>query len=79
MYNRGPGNTTIKDVAALAGVSIGTDSRVIHNKGYISEPTRQKVLEAITETQFIPNINAQTASEPKNSVQAVKSQQRHRK
>lgn len=71
MYNRGPGNTTIKDVAALAGVSIGTVSRVIHNKGYISEPTRQKVLEAITETQFIPNINAQTASEHQAPVVGV--------
>lgn len=71
MYNRGPGNTTIKDVAALAGVSIGTVSRVINNKGYISEMTRQKVMKVVEETQFIPNLNAQTAADRQTPVIGV--------
>lgn len=71
MYNRGPGNITIKDVAALAGVSIGTVSRVINNKGYLSEATREKVMRAIEETQFIPNLNAQTAADRQTPIVGV--------
>jgi len=31
---------TIKDIAQLAGVSIGTVDRVIHNRGEVSDKTR---------------------------------------
>lgn len=58
MKNNGFGKTTIKDVAALAGVSIGTVSRAINNKGYLSESARQKVLQAVEKTGFVPNIKA---------------------
>lgn len=50
--------TTIKDIAKLTGVSVGTVSRVINNKPDVKEHTRQKVLEAIAELNFEPNANA---------------------
>ena len=37
----------IKDVAKEAGVSVTTVSRVMNNRGYISEKTRKKVYDAI--------------------------------
>ena len=45
----------IKDVAKLAGVGVGTVSRVLNNSGYVSEETRKKVNNAITELNFVPN------------------------
>ena len=46
---------TIKDVANLAHVSVATVSRVINNKGYVNEETRDMVLHAIDELHYIPN------------------------
>jgi DNA-binding LacI/PurR family transcriptional regulator len=45
----------IRDVARLAGVSPGTVSRVIHNKGYISRVTKKKVLAAIEKLNYRPH------------------------
>lgn len=50
--------TTIYDVATKVGVSIATISKVINNKGRISESTKLKVLEAIEELNFHPNMMA---------------------
>ena len=46
---------TIRDVAKLAGVSSITVSRVINNSGYVSKATRERVEEAITQLNYIPN------------------------
>lgn len=45
----------IKDVAEKAGVSITTVSRVLNNRGYIGEETRNKVENAIKALNYSPN------------------------
>lgn len=49
---------TIYDVAEAAKVSIATVSKVINEKGNISEKTRKKVLEIMKELDYQPNIIA---------------------
>jgi len=46
---------TIHDVAKKAGVGIGTVSSVLNNSRPVNEATRQRVLTAITELDFVPN------------------------
>ncbi|MGL5711663.1 MAG: LacI family DNA-binding transcriptional regulator [Paraclostridium sp.] len=48
-------NVTIKDVAKKAGVSISTVSRVINDSKPVTDEVKQKVLDVIKETGYIPN------------------------
>lgn len=54
--------TTIKEVAEKAGVSISTVSKVLKNYSNISEETRQKVLKAVKELNYVPNSTASNLS-----------------
>jgi DNA-binding LacI/PurR family transcriptional regulator len=49
---------TIADVAKAAGVSVSTVSRILNNKPDVSESTRQRVLQIITELGFEPHAQA---------------------
>lgn len=62
---------TVKDVARLAGVSIGTVDRVLHRRGRFSEDTAQKVLSAMKELGYTPNIMARNLSRSQNCNIAV--------
>ena len=55
----------IKDIAAMAGVSIGTVDRVIHNRGEVAEETRMKVQRILKETNYSPNLMAQVLKSKK--------------
>jgi LacI family transcriptional regulator len=50
-----PSRARIKDVAALAGVSIATASRALASDPKVAEPTRNKVLDAAKTLRFRPN------------------------
>lgn len=47
--------TSIKEVASIAGVAVGTVSRVINNHPSVKQDTREKVLAAIKEINYVPN------------------------
>src|SRR5260221_12657275 len=49
-------NVTIHDVAALAEVSIATDSYVLNNTVQVSAPTGKRVLNAVSDLIYHPNI-----------------------
>ena len=51
-------NSGVKEIARLAGVSIGTVDRVIHNRTGVSEKTKEKVNGIIRELNYQPNIFA---------------------
>ncbi len=51
-------SSTIKDIAKLSGVGISTVSRVLNNSGFASPETREKVMAAVRELNYIPNNNA---------------------
>ncbi|MFS8213870.1 LacI family DNA-binding transcriptional regulator [Paenibacillus polymyxa] len=46
---------SIRDVAKIAGVAVGTVSRVINNSGSVKPDTRRKVEKAIQELNYFPN------------------------
>ncbi|MGA7161853.1 MAG: LacI family DNA-binding transcriptional regulator [Bacteroidota bacterium] len=49
---------TIRDVAKKAGLSLSTVSLVLNKKGYVSEPTKEKVLSIIKELDYHPQPSA---------------------
>jgi DNA-binding LacI/PurR family transcriptional regulator len=65
------GPATIRDVAQRAKVGIGTVSRVLNNHPYVSEETRQRVLAAIEDLHYTPNLIAQQLSSGRTHAIAV--------
>ena len=56
--NRGARSASVKDVAAHAGVSLGTVSNVLNRPGTVRPATRARVEAAIAELGFVPNASA---------------------
>lgn len=57
---------TILDVARLAGVSKSTASKALNNQNYVSEATRQRVLDAAQKLNFSPNKVAQSLKQKRS-------------
>ena len=55
----------IKDIAALAGVSEGTVDRVLHNRGDVSEKSREAVNKVLEEMNYSPNLFARSLASKK--------------
>lgn len=62
------GNPKMADVARLAGVSLTTVGRVLHNNGYVSGENRKRVEAAVKKLGYVPNTLAQSL---KSGVQMI--------
>ena len=62
---------TLKDVARESGLTVGTVSRVLNNRGYISEQTREKVYAVMKELNYQPNEMARSLSKQKSNTLGV--------
>lgn len=61
----------IHDVAKKAGVAPITVSRVINNSGYASDEVREKVIAAIAELGYVPNILARSLKSKRTNTLAL--------
>ena len=61
----------VKDIAAKAGVSIGTVDRVLHNRGEVKEETRRMVMKIVEELGYQPNLQAKSLSSKKTTHIAI--------
>lgn len=68
---RPPRRPSIKDVAALAQVSSKTVSNVLHGQIFVAEPTRTRVLRAIAELDYRPDLNARSLRSGRSGILAV--------
>ncbi|RYB01459.1 LacI family transcriptional regulator [Lichenibacterium ramalinae] len=57
---RGRDEVTIKDVARVAGLGLGTVSRVLNNKPHVNEKSRKRVLAAIEQLGYSPDLVARS-------------------
>ncbi|MCL2831737.1 MAG: LacI family transcriptional regulator [Treponema sp.] len=51
---------TIKEIAKLSGVSVGTVDRVLYNRGRVSAQTREKITSILENLNFQPNAMAKS-------------------
>ena len=59
---------SLADVARLAGVSSQTVSRVVRDIGVVAPATRARVLKAVNELGYVPNIAARSLSQRRTNV-----------
>lgn len=62
---------TIKDIAALCGVSVSTVSRVLNDHPDVSEANRAKVLAAVQKHHYVPNSAARDLVKPASDAVGV--------
>ena len=71
MRPRNEKRATIRDVAKVAGVSPITASRAMQNSGKVRPDTREKVVEAARQLDYIPNLAAGTLATNASHLVAV--------
>ena len=70
--------TTLKDVAREAGLTVSTVSRVLNNRGYISEDARRRVDEAVRKLNYHPNEAARSLHNKRsNTIGVIVPNMRH--
>jgi LacI family transcriptional regulator len=62
---------SLEDIAKLSGVSRSTVSRVINDQGYVSDESREKVLQVVREHNFQPNLAARALASQRSKVVGV--------
>lgn len=62
---------TLKDVARESGLTVTTVSRVLNNRGYISEDAKQRVAEAMKKLNYSPNEVARSLHNKKSNTIGV--------
>jgi LacI family transcriptional regulator, sucrose operon repressor len=60
--------STIKDVAAKAGVTVTTVSRYLNKRGYMSDATRARIRQAMTDLDYVPNEIARSLFRRRSSI-----------
>lgn len=55
----------VKDIAEASGVSIATVDRALHNRGRISQATRERILRIAEALGYQPNLAARYLKKPK--------------
>jgi DNA-binding LacI/PurR family transcriptional regulator len=63
--------TTIYDIARRAHVSIATVSKVLSGRPYVSAKTRARVLDVVSELNYVPNAAARTLASERTGVIGV--------
>ena len=59
--------STLKDVAEKCGITVTTVSRMLNNRGYVSEKTKKKIRHAMKELNYQPNEFARALSLQRSS------------
>ncbi len=62
---------TLKDVARETGLTVSTVSRILNNRGYISQEAREKVNEAMKKLNYRPNELARSLSKQSSNTIGV--------
>ncbi len=64
-------SVTIRDVARRADVSIATVSRVLRGTAPVTDPTRDRVLAAVDELQFVPSSLGRSLAERRHAANGI--------
>lgn len=56
---------TLKEIAQMAGTSIGTVDRALHDRGRINPETKEKILKIVEQLDYKPNVMASSLSKKK--------------